>query len=150
MSEEMIINSGLKSIILLDRITAIGSDEIRGTAAFDGKAVFTLVEALAQLGAFHIRQRHDFNNHAFLFKVGRCVLPDPLPEAGYLNLKGELTGRSDRSFIYRISAEREGQTVIMGEFWFSTVDYDGKFEAARLKEHYEQVFACLTNASATD
>ncbi len=150
MSEEIIINSGLKSIILLDRITAIGSDEIRGTAAFDGKAVFTLFEALAQLGALHIRRCNNFNKHAFLMKVRRCILPDLLPEAGSLNLKGELTGQSDRSFIYLISAEREGQTVIKGEFWFSTVDYDGKFEAARLKEHYEQVFACLTNASATD
>ncbi len=150
MSEEKIMNSGLKSVLLLDRIVAIGSDEIRGSAAFDGKAVFKLIEALAQLGAFHIRRCHDFNKHAFLMKVRRCILPDPLPEAGHLKLKGELTGQSDRSFIYRIWAEREGQTVIKGEFWFSTMDYDGKFEAARLKEHYEQVFACLTNASGTD
>jgi hypothetical protein len=150
MPEEMIINSGLKSIILLDRITAIGSDEIRGTAAFDGKAVFAMIEALAQLGAFHVRWCHDFNKHAFLMKVGRCVLPDQLPEAGFFNLKGELTGRSDRSFLYRIVAERDGQTVISGVFWFSTVYYDGKFEAARLKDHYEQVFACLTSASGTD
>ncbi len=150
MWEEKIINSGLKSIILLDRITAISPDEIRGTTTFDGKAVFTLVEALAQIGSFHIRQRHDFNKHSFLMKVGRCVLPDPLPAAGSLNLKGQLTGQSDRSFIYRILAERDGQTVITGEFWFSTVDYDGKFEAARLKDHYEQVFACLISASGTD
>ncbi|HPJ97814.1 MAG TPA: hypothetical protein PK022_10915 [Syntrophales bacterium] len=150
MSEEFIINSGLMSILLLDRITAIGPYEIRGDATFDGKAVFSLLEALAQLGAFHIRRCHDFSKHAFLIKVGRCLLPDPIPEAGSLNLKGELNGRSDRSFIYRIWAEREGQTVISGEFSFSTVDYEGKFEAVRLKDHYERVFACLTNASGTD
>jgi hypothetical protein len=143
------INSGLSSLLLIDRITAVDSGEIRGTCVFDGKAVFTLIESLAQLGAFHVRKVGGFQRHAFLMKVGECILPDPLPPAGTMDLQGELTGRSDRSFAYRMRAARQGKIVMDGEFWFSTVDYDERFEGKKLQEHYEKVFACLTSVSAT-
>lgn len=150
MSETIEINSGLQSVLLLDRITAIGPSDIRGTATFDGEAVFPLIEAMAQLGAFHVRWGDGFERQAFLMKVGRCALPEPLPSAGLLKLQGERTGQSDRSFSYRMRAECHGTTVMAGEFWFSTVDYDERFDGARLKDHYEKVFACLTSASGTD
>jgi hypothetical protein len=150
MNDLIEINSGLPSILLIDRITAIDSGEIRGTGTFDGKAVFTLIESLAQLGAFHVRKREGFQRHAFLMKVGKCILPEVLPPAGIMDLQGELTGQSDRSFAYRMRAERQGKTVMKGEFWFSTIDYGNLFDGRKLQEHYERVFACLTSASATD
>lgn len=149
MSEIIEINSGLPSVLLLDRITALTSADVRGGAAFDGKRLFTLIEALAQLGALHVRWSDGFCRQAFLIKVGHCVLPEPLPASGYLDVAGVLTGRSDRSFIYRLWAEREGKTLMTGEFWFSTTDYDDRFDAAKLKDHYERVFTCLTSASGT-
>jgi len=63
------INTGLPSILLLRRIDACDSREIRGLCFFDGKGAFTLIEAMAQLGAFHLRKRADFRRHAFLVKV---------------------------------------------------------------------------------
>lgn len=149
MSAPIIINSGLPSVFLLSRITAISPDEIRGTATFNGKAVFTLIEALAQLGAFHIRKVEGFQRQVFLMKVGQCTLPQPLPTAGPLDLTGKVTGQSDRSFVYRLCAKRQGEVVMAGEFWFSTVDYDERFDVTKLKDHYEQVFACLTSVSGT-
>jgi hypothetical protein len=144
------INSGLPSILLIDRITAVDCGEIRGTCTFDGKSVFTLIEALAQLGAFHVRWGDGFERQAFLMKVGRCALPEPLPSAGLLKLQGKRTGQSDRSFAYRMRAESHGTTVMAGEFWFSTVDYDERFDGVRLKDHYGKVFTCLTSVSGTD
>lgn len=149
MRELIEINSGLPSFLLIDRITAVGLVEIRGTCTFDGKAVFTLIEALAQLGAFHVRKFDGFQRHAFLMKVGKCLLPDPLPPAGVMDLQGGLTGQSDRSFSYRMQTAQKGKTVMESEFWFSTIDYDTRFNSRKLQEHYERVFLCLTSASAT-
>jgi hypothetical protein len=149
MNDLIEINSGLSSILLIDRITAVDSGEIRGTCTFDGKAVFTLIEALAQLGALHVRKVDGFKRHAFLMKVGKCNLPDPLPTAGVVDLQGQLTGQSDRSFVYRIEATKQGKIVMEGEFWFSTADYDDRFDGHKLQAHYERIFACLTSASAT-
>jgi hypothetical protein len=149
MSEIVEINSGLSSVLLLDRITAVGAKDIRGVTHFKGKAIFPLIEALAQLGAFHVRFRDGFQRHAFLLKVGKCLLPDPVPEVGPLDIYGELTAHSDRSFVYRIGGGRQRKTLIEGDFWFSTVDYDRRFEGEKLKEHYRKVFACLTSASGT-
>ena len=147
MSEIIEIHSGLQSILLIERITAFDPGEIRGVFAFDGKSVFMPIEAMAQLGAFHVRRLDGFQRHVFLMKVGKCVLPDPLPGEGAIVLQGELTGRSDRSFVYHIRMERQGQTVMRGDFWFSTVDYDERFEGEMLQRHYERVFSCLTSAS---
>ncbi|MBN1547990.1 MAG: hypothetical protein JW902_15165 [Syntrophaceae bacterium] len=149
MPEIIEINSGLQSVLLLDRITAVGAGDIRGTTNFSGTAVFTLIEAMAQLGAFHVRFCDGFQRHAFLLKVVKCILPNPLPEAGYLDLRGELTAHSDRSYSYRIRGGRQGKTLIEGDFWYSTVDYDWRFEGEMLQEHYRKVFSCLTSASGT-
>ncbi|HPX57253.1 MAG TPA: hypothetical protein PK425_12010 [Syntrophales bacterium] len=147
MSEIIEINSGLNSVLLIERITAFDPGEIRGVFTFDGKSVFMLIEAMAQLGAFHVRRLDGFQRHAFLMKVGKCVLPDPLPEEGSMELQGELNGRSDRSFVYHMQMGRQGQTAMRGDFWFSTVDYDERFEGEMLQRHYERVFSCLTSAS---
>jgi hypothetical protein len=149
MSELIAINSHLHSFLLIDRITAVGPVEIRGTCVFDGRAIFSLIESLAQLGAFHVRKRDGFQRHAFLMKVGKCTLPEVIPPAGIMDLQGELTGQSDRSFSYRMRASRQGQSIMEGDHWFSTVDYDERFAGKKLQEHYERVFACLTSASAT-
>ena len=149
MSDLIEINSGLPSILLIDRITVVDPGEIQGTCTFDGKAVFTLIEAMAQLGAVHVRKGDDFQRQAFLMKVGKCALPDPLPPAGALDLQGELTGQSDRSFVYRMRAARQGKMFMEGQFWFSTVEYDARFDSRKLRKHYERVFACLTSVSAT-
>jgi len=145
MRETITIHSGLNSVLLIKRITVFDPGEIRGIFAFDGKSAFMLIEAMAQLGAFHVRWLDGFQRHAFLMKVGKCVLPDPLPGTGSMDLQGELTGRSDRSFVYRMQIGRQGQTVVAGEFWFSTVDYDERFEGEMLQKHYEKVFSCLTS-----
>jgi hypothetical protein len=144
------VNSGLPCILLLDRITAISPAGIRGTCTFAGKMAFTMIEALAQLGAFHVRWSDGFVRQAFLMKIGGCALPDPLPASGPLALQGELTGQSERSFSYRMKAERRNGRVMEGDFWFSTVNYDERFDSKKLKDHYEKVFACLTSVSGTD
>ncbi|MDX9746444.1 MAG: hypothetical protein WCX84_06315 [Syntrophales bacterium] len=141
------VNSGLRSILLLSRISRVYTDKICGTATFDGRGAFTLIEASAQLGAFHVRWRDEFRRQAFLIKVGECIFWDPLPAAGSFDLAGDLTGESDRSFVYRLCARKGGRMVMDGEFWFSTVEYDEKFDGARLRTHYKGLFSCLTNVS---
>lgn len=150
MNSVLHINTGLPSILLLRRIDACESWGIRGLCFFDGKGAFALIEAMAQLGAFHLRKRDDFRRHAFLVKVSDCTIPEPIPAAGFLNLEGRLTAGSDRSAAYRLCAARGAETVITGDFLFSTVDYDERFAGERLSEHYERIFACLTSASGID
>lgn len=145
----MKVRSELQGFRLIDRISRAGSEEIRGVCTLAGGPLFTLIEALAQLGALHVRYLTGFTRHAFLLKIARCTLPGGVPAAGVCPLRGRQTARSTTTFAYHLEAGREGALLMEGEFLFATLDYDGRFAREALARHYEMLFSCLTNDSKT-
>ena len=67
------VNTGIKSFILIDRITQAGTQNIGGIKTFTNDPLYICLESLAQLGAFHVRYLIGFERHAFLLKITRCL-----------------------------------------------------------------------------
>ena len=149
MEEPVRIRSGLQGFRLIDRISRAGRDEIQGVCTLTGGPLFPLIEALAQLGALHVRYLAGFARHAFLLKIGRCALPGKTPAAGPCLLTGRQTAQSGTTFAYHLEAGREGALRMAGEFLFTTIDYDERFAREALVHHYEMLFSCLMNDSKT-
>jgi hypothetical protein len=149
MGKPVNIRSGLSGFCLIDRISRAGKDEIRGCCTLPGGTLFTLIEALAQLGALHVRYLTGFTRHAFLLKIGRCTLPGEAPAAGACLLSGRQTAQSGTTFAYHLEAGREGRLLMEGEFLFTTIDYDERFSGEALSRHYGRLFSCLSNDSKT-
>jgi hypothetical protein len=139
------INTGLNRFILVDRIVQAEEQDISGLKTFENAPAYLGLESLAQLGAFHVRYIMEFQRHAFLLKIGRCLMPAEADLDGTYKLSGTLVNRSSSAFSYALQAKREGSVRIEGEFLFATVDYDKRFKKEILQEHYWNVFSCLQN-----
>jgi hypothetical protein len=146
MDREIVIHSGRNSILMLDAIQSVSLTQISGTRSFFDDPLSAGLEALAQLGAFHMRYLTAFERHIFLLKIEKCCFSEGGPLQGEFTLFGELLNRSDSAFYFRLMAEKAGQTAIDGEFLFAAVDYDKNFKRESLQNHYEKVFSCLQNA----
>lgn len=131
--------------MLVDRISRVEARAIEGIKTFFNAPVCLGVEALAQLGASHVRHLAGFERHAFLLKINRCVLP--LSEAlnGGCLLYAGLICQSDSAFTYELAVEQNGQNLLKAECIFALVPYDLFFKKEILKTHYQQVFSCLKN-----
>ncbi len=146
MSETKIeIQTGLTGFIMLDSICEAGATEIMGIRTFSDEPAYLGLEALAQLGAFHIRRLTGFDRHVFLLKIAGCRLSAGKFLNGKFVLSGKLLSRSDSAFLCRMKAEKEEMPVIEGDFLFGLVDYDEKFKRELLRGHYERIFTCLLN-----
>jgi hypothetical protein len=139
------INTGLNRFILVDRIVQAEEQDISGLKTFANAPAYLGLESLAQLGAFHVRYIMEFKRHAFLLKIGRCLMPAQAELNGTYQLSGTLVNRSSSAFSYTLQAKRGGSVWIEGEFLFATVDYDEMFKKEILQEHYRNVFSCLQN-----
>lgn len=107
------------------------------------------MEALAQLGAMHVRYIHDFQNHAFLLKINRF---EPLAAHslnGTYSLTGKCVSKSHRAFVYTLTAAGDFGESFSGEFIFAVADYDKNFKQEILTRHYRQRFLCLKIDSKT-
>jgi hypothetical protein len=146
-NKDIMINTGLDRFILLDSITEVSATAIVGVRSFDDSPVYLGMEALAQLGAFHIRCLTGFDRHIFLLKVAACRLSSGKSLTGRLVLSGKLVSQSAAAFTCRLKAERESEEkpLLEGEFLFASVGYDQNFKSATLHNHYEKVFTCLRN-----
>lgn len=145
--EKLTINTGLDCFLLLDCIREAGQDNIEGTLFFTGNQCYLGIEALAQLGAMHVRYITDFSCHAFLLSIRKCSIQEKfVPNSGLL-LSGKLLSRSKRGFLYTLKAHSEDKTLIAGEFLFAAIPYDQKFKKECLESHYRKVFSCLKNGS---
>ena len=149
MEQPVSVGSGLTGFRLIDRIDRVDQEGIRGCCTLTGGPAFTLIEALAQLGAIHVRWLTGFTRHAFLLKIGRCTVPEGIPPAGACLLTGVKTAGSATTFAYRLRAEQGRALLMEGEFLFSTIDYDGRFSRETLSRHYRMLFSCLSNDSQT-
>jgi hypothetical protein len=141
--EEIIIHSGRNSILMLDAIASVDAMQICGVRSFSDEPLWTGLEALAQLGAFHARYITMFDRHVFLLKIDHCSFPAAESLTGDYAFSGELISRSDSAFYYRLAAEKSDQPAFKGEFLFAAVDYDQKFVGDTLRTHYEKTFLCL-------
>lgn len=155
MNQTIRINTGLTSNLMIKEIQGFHSSRIWAISDINnanGPIFFPVLEAMAQLGALHVRYLNNFQWHVFLVKVAHIILPDrlPVPTNAVINLQADMLGNSDRSFSYRIQAWEKNHVVIEGDFWFSTIDYDERFNAAALQPHYRDLWTCLTSVLPTD
>jgi len=141
------INTGLNGFILVDSIIQVEEQHISGLKTFANAPASLGLESLAQLGAFHVRYIMEFRRHAFLLKIGRCLMPARAELDGTYTLSGTLVNKSASAFSYTLQAKKGGRVWIEGEFLFATVDYDKIFKKEILQEHYWNVFSCLRNDS---
>jgi len=139
------VNTGLNRFILVDRIVQAEEQDISGLKTFVNAPAYLGLESLAQLGAFHVRYIMEFKRHAFLLKIGRCLMPAQADLDGTYQLSGTLVNRSSSAFSYALQAKRGDSVWMEGEFLFATVDYDKMFKKEILQEHYRNVFSCLQN-----
>jgi len=144
MQQDVVIRSGRKDFVLLERFVEIGSSHVVGYASFQQALLYEGIEALAQLGAYHVRYLTDFSRHAFLLKIADCPLPFGSLNGRY-RLDGNLTGRAASSFSYDLSIDKaeENRCAMKGRFLFAAVDYDERFRKDVLEKHYRKVFKCL-------
>ncbi len=143
-------NSGMNDFLPIDSITQAGPTEIIGSVSFTNSPIYVGLEALAQLGGYHVRYLTNFERHAFLLKINRCMLPgQSMVNGGYM-LHGALVSRSMSAFSYNIQAKKGGVIKMQGEFLYATIDYDHNFKKDILKEYYQKAFSCLKNDMRID
>jgi len=146
--EKLTINTGLDRFLLLDRITDVTERTIQGIALLSEEMpVYLLVEAMAQLGAMHVRFVTDFGCHAFLLGISNLCMADTHWHPEGFAMTGSLENRSTAGFSYTVTTEIRGGHPIAGAFLYATIPYDEMFRRDRLKHHYEKVFSCLHNVS---
>jgi len=143
MDTEIVINTGLKGFVILDRVLEVSASHIVGTRSFSDAPVYLGLESLAQLGAYHVRYLTGFSRHVFLIKITHCSLPPEMNMEGEYLFSGNILSQSDSSFYSRLKAKKEGEPVMEGEFLFAAVDYDHNFKKDVLRRHYVKVFSCL-------
>ena len=145
--ERIVVNSGLKSFILLDTISETGPTTIAGRRHFSGEQIAMGIEALAQLGAMHVRFLMNFQKHAFLLSIKRCDMASLNPLEGMVRLKGIQTAHGGSAFSYLMRAQQDSRICIEGNFVFAVVDYNDIFKRAILETYYKKVFLCLRSVS---
>ena len=174
----IVINTGLDSFVLIDKITEAAAGNIGGIKNFVAAPIYLGLESLAQLGAYHVRFLTRFERHAFLLKITSCTMPAQEVIDGRYFLYGTLISRSESAFTYKLQAKKESnsplpnfnkgqnppippllkggegglldETHIEGEFLYATVDYNSTFKREILQNHYRKVFSCLQNDIKTD
>ncbi|MFZ2633449.1 MAG: hypothetical protein WA081_00420 [Desulfosalsimonadaceae bacterium] len=148
--EIMTVCSGQDRFILLDRITQVRENTIVAEKTFAETPVWLGIESLAQLGAMHVRYANQFSRHAMLLIIEECGFNPGLELNGTYQLKGKRTSRSQYAYGYHLTALKNDQIVINGQFLFATIAYDDRFDQNRLQSHYERLFTCLQSDIMTD
>jgi hypothetical protein len=155
--EQITINTGLDRFVLLDEITQIVSGYIKGCKHFSKAPIYLGMEALAQLGAMHVRYLVDFQKHAFLLKIKSFSQTSGLKAdynflSGRYQLSGKQVSKSSNAFSYDVRAEKNNTVCFKGEFVFGAVDYGNQdgFKRKAVETHYKKVFSCLQSGLKTD
>lgn len=139
------IDSHMPCFQLIRRVTEVSGRRIKADAAFAQWPVYTGLEAMAQLAALHVRCSLDFERHAFLLKVDRCILPMLETLVGDFSLTAERVSQSSQSFTYGVIAQGPDGLTIRAQLLIGTLDYDERFNKDRLKQHYRKLFEALRN-----
>ncbi len=141
--ESLSINSQLRGFNLVDRISYVDGDGIRGEALFSRAPLYAGLEAMAQLGALHARRHIDFKRHLFLLKIESCCLPWQGPLQGRFRLSATMIGHSNQAFAYRENARGPDGIVLEAELLFGSIAYDREFNKEVLQRHYRELFGAI-------
>jgi hypothetical protein len=147
--DTLTIRSGRDSFLMIDRIVHYDPDLIialKNEPMAPTSCGFSVVETLAQTGAFHIRRYLDFQKHAFLMGISSFSGPCALP-AGSHTITGRCTARTRAAFEYALSGEYGDGKSYGGIFLFAVMDYGGEFKKESLENHYRDLYECLTRDS---
>ena len=138
------INSGLGGFVLVSEISAVTPDSITGQANLPDAGTGLVMEALAQIGALHVRYQCRFEKHAFLMRVNRYEWSGP--DLGPIScvLSGRRMLDTGSASVYALLARSGAKVLGRGEFSFGVIDYDQAFKQEELKDHYQGIFSCLT------
>ncbi len=144
--EKLIINTGLKSFVMPDKIKQISKDSIKALKSFD-KDNFNLatkIETLAQICAMHTRFNTDFKSHAFLLKIIEFTDNSNEKEYGDYIIYGKNQGSVKSAFSYSISALCNNEEKFYANIIIATTDYSETFQKQQLSKHYRNIYSCLT------
>lgn len=141
--KQIIVLSGMRGFVMIDRIFDVSPQGITAGKGLSKAPLFAGIEALAQAAALHARFINNFSRHAFLLKVRRCTLPPEPSLDGDFLIRGVLNGQSAASGSYEMALEKDGQTVMEGNFLIATEEYDARFKKDVLESRYRKVFSCL-------
>jgi hypothetical protein len=139
------VKTDLNRFIMLDSIEQATDISIKGVKRFSNSSVYQGLEALAQLGALHVRYKTDFNCHAFLLSIKTCSIDSDKPLNGNFKLSGILQHHSREAFSYKLTAKKNSQIILDGTFIIATIKYDDVFTATTLRTHYKKLFMNLTD-----
>jgi hypothetical protein len=139
------INSHMASFQLIGRVTDVSNRRVQADATFAQWPVYTGLEAMAQLAALHARYSLAFERHVFLLKIDRYDLPPLETLNGDFSLIAERISQSSQSFAYGVTAKGPDGLTLQAQLLIGTLDYDGRFQKDRLKQHYRKLFDVLTN-----
>ncbi len=132
------------AICMLDSIENYNEDAITATRQFVEASGFFLLEAAAQLCALHVRWQHKFDCHAFLLSLTEAAPLPPKDAAGRGHIVAERKSVSRRAIAYRVDITIAPSPPLKIALTIGTVPYGQRFQADRLKHHYQGLFTSLT------
>lgn len=141
--EALNIHSQLPHFRLITRILKTSPEGIRGTSDFNRTPLYAGLEAMAQLAALHVRQRLQFERHAFLLKVRHCRMPVIEHLDGCFEIKADLCSQSSHAFHYDTVALGPHGVEFKSDLLIGTRDCDEYFSKDILKPHYQRIWAQL-------
>ncbi len=144
--EKLIINTGLKSFVMPDKISQISKDSIVALKSFDMENfnLATKIETLAQICAMHTRFNTDFKSHAFLLKIDEFTDNSDETTYGDYKIVAKTQGSVKSAFSYSISAECNKKEIFFASIIIATTDYSEAFQKEQLSKHYRKIYSCLT------
>jgi hypothetical protein len=141
--ELILIQSGLKRILMLDAILSYDDRSILGVRQFIDEQRCCAIESCVQLCAMHVRKLKEFNCHAFLLSISSIKPLPPKLLNGLGRCEGRLTGISQRALSYDVSLKIRGLVPIVMKLTIGITKYDKMFDEAVLKKHYQRLFESL-------
>jgi len=135
-----IINTGLSSYLLIDKIESVTNNSITSTVELINVDAWMLLESFAQTATYHQRYLSGFERHHFLLKVkwfngldNRCQ--------GFYRINALLKSQTELSAIYEV-ATADGTHDFQAELIITT---SGLIEVED-QNFYRSNFQCLRNA----
>jgi hypothetical protein len=141
--QPILIQSGLKKILMLDAILSHDDRSILGERQFIDQQRGYAIESCAQLCALHVRKLQAFNCHAFLLSVSSIKPLPPELLNGLGRCKGRLTGTGQQAFCYEVCLNIKGLAPILMKLTIGITKYGKMFEETVLKKHYQRLFESL-------